>query len=88
MDEKTDEQILNEIEVHSSNSIKLMKRSHELHMSALDLDNLDACIAVMKRAVSLQELSIEEMQKAANLQNILSQRLSSLQHLRAKFGLF
>lgn len=89
MDEKTGEQILNEIEVHSSNTIKLLNRAHEIQMSALDLDNIDAYIAVMKRAVALQKLSIEEWQKAANLLNFLSQRqLDSLIYKSSKLGFF
>lgn len=87
MNEKTDEQILNEIEVHSSNAVKLLNRSHEIHMAALNLENIDAYIAVLKRAAALQELSIEEMQKAVELQNTFSQRLISLQHLKSKFGM-
>lgn len=89
MNEKTDEQILNEIEVHSSNAIKLLNRAHEIQMSALDLDNIDAYIVVMKRAVALQKLSIEEWQKAANLLNSMSQRqLDSLIYKSSKLGFF
>jgi len=87
MDERTDEQILREIEVHNGNVVKLLKRAHEIHMSALDMDNLDAYIALMKRAIAFQQLSVEEMDRAVNLQNILSRRqLDSLICHGLKFG--
>lgn len=88
MKDKTDKQILNEIEVYCSNSLELLKRSHKIHEAALNLDNIDAYIAEMKRSVEFQKHSIEEMQKAVELQHIYYERLVSLQHLTSKFGLF
>lgn len=89
MEDKSAKQILSDIEVHSSNAIRLLNRSHEIQMSALDMDNLDAYIVAMRRAVAFQELSIREMQKAANLQCLLSRRqLDYLINQKLKFGLF
>lgn len=88
MGEKTDEQILNEVEVHTGNAVELLKRSQEISRMALDLNDIDSYIAEMKRAIELQNLSMEEMQKAIDLEQIFAQRLSSLKTLRSKFGLF
>lgn len=88
MGEKTDEQILTEVEVHTSNAVELLKKSQEISRTALDLEDIDNYIAVMKRAIALQNLSMEEMQKAVDLQQIFAQRLASLQTLKSKFGLF
>lgn len=88
MSEKTDEQIVSEIETHTANALKLLKRAREIQKSALQLDDVDACIAAMKRAVALHEFSAREMQKAAGLQKIYSERLNSLEHMRKSFGLF
>lgn len=88
MGKKTDEQILTEVEVHTSNAVELLKKSQEISRTALDLDDIDNYIAAMKRAIALQNLSMEEMQKAVDLQQVFAQRLTSLQTLRSKFGLF
>lgn len=88
MKDKTDEQILNEIEVYCSNSLELLKRSREIHVTALDLHNIDVYIAEMKRSVEFQKLSIGEMQKAFDLQHSYYERLVSSQNLKSKFGLF
>lgn len=88
MGEKTDEQILTEIEVHTGNAVELLKKSQEISRTAVDLEDIDNYIAVMKRAIALQNLSMEEMQKAVELQQVFAQRLTSLQTLKSKFGLF
>lgn len=74
MSDKTDEQIVIEIEVHSSNAITLLKKSQEIKRSALDMHNLDDYNAAIKRAVDFQKLSMDEMQKAVNLLNTFTSR--------------
>lgn len=86
MIEKSDEQILSEIEIHTGNAVKLLKKAYEIKLSLLDVNNLDNYIAEVKRAVEFQKFSIEEMQKAVDLQIVLSERLNSLERIPTGFG--
>jgi hypothetical protein len=75
---KTDEQLQNEMNLHSRNAFELLQTSQKVHQDAIRLwsenDRQEHSQTLMNLAIELQRSALAESKKVTRLQKILFRR--------------